>query len=350
MISICAVIIAVALVIALLWLRKRPPATGRLRLYESKSRKRAIDHYQIAAEYDYERGDRQAAHDHYRRALEMVHETPEDAQFIVDRIGQRIRRPAAEADENHQFALDLQRHWDMAQTVVGKTVVLPGQQVWHEDTQNVHDTLLSDTVAENYRALKRAGAARADTPLFDIMRAIQQEKGLEGADAAVQMLGYINRQNAMVTKLNDTEPRLIQAVWKQVQNVGTRDVLQSFCTSLQDSWNGGSPHCVTGRNSRVVQCLAHMVPDMPEVGQLKTREALRNEIFQSSSKILETELTRSGLDEVWQKTEPTEAEQVQIDEVRERVRARISEMVDGYHDIVAADREKIKTECYAGLD
>ena len=322
MISLFTVLI-VLLIMFVFWQRKVPQERQRLHIYENKPVKRAIDHYQIAAEYDYTLGDRQLAYDHYLQALQMARETPVDTQFILERIGMRIQHPR---DEDHQFALDLQRHWDIARAA---TPVAPGA-AWHEDTQNVHDTLLSDTVVANYRQLQRDGASVAATPLDDIMRSLQENHhGDSTLEGAVQMLGYINRHNCSITKLNDTEPRLVQEVWKQVQRVGTRDIRQSFCTSLHDSWNGGSPHCVTGRNSRVIQSLAYMIPDRPQMGQLKTREALRNEIFHQAGRIVEEETD--------QKTD-------------ESTRDKISDMVDSYVDIAIEDRERIKLECYAGLD
>jgi hypothetical protein len=336
------------------------PAPSRLRLYESKPVKRAIDHYQIAAEYDYERGDREQAREHYRRALELAPETPEDAWFIMERVGTRIRRPAVEADEQHAFELDLQRVWDMTRTELQHRNIhfaAPARQTWHEDTQNVHDSLLSDTVATQFRELRKLGRDEPGTHLYDIIRELQNRPVMEGRDEAIQMLGYIQRHDASVTKLGTTEPVLVQEVWKQVKRVGTRDIMQSFCTQLRDSWNGGHPHCVTGRISRTVQSLAHMVPDSPEIGQLKTREAVRNEIFQSASKKLQDRLREDGMEGVWAKsgladsTNPlTDDEQGRIATFTERVKADIASMVDEYTDIAPADRGRIKEECYAALE
>lgn len=354
MISTFTLVVVVTLIAIIYYLRPTGrKKTRRLRLYDDLPRKRAIDHYQIAAEYDYELGDAELAHFHYDQALRLAPENPADFPFIIDRIGQRIQRHATQQDEQHHFELQLQRVWD--QTRQHAPAGAPtGALVWHEDTQNVHDSLLSDTVADNYRDLVQSGRGRAATPLFDMMHEMRAARGVDGAplvgvEDAVKMLGYINRHDAHVTKLFANETVLVQEVWKQVKRVGTPDIMQSFCTQLQDSWHGGTPYCVTGRVSRVMQSLAHMVPDMPKVGQLKTREALRNEIFQSASNILQAELKKSELEETWAKEDKSDEEERETELLIERVRAQTSKMVDSYTDIAEEDREKIKQECYAAL-
>lgn len=336
MISTGAFILAMAVVV--MWCYAIYTADTKLR----ERPRRAIDHYQTAEHFDYTRRNPERARYHYQRALELAQTDPQDAPFIRERIADRMV-----PNPDYQFALDLQRIYDQtrpAPVVEHDRNVVRGQ-VWHTDTQNVHDTLLSDTVVEQFATLRRLGRAE---PPPDMGEIISEVEAMRCPDA-VKMLRYMQQHNAHIMKMGVGETQVVQEVWKRVKDTRTDpSARQSFCGALQDSWNGGAPHCVTGRTSRVLQSLAHMVPDAPDMGLLMTREAIRNEIFQNASKILDSRLEASGLRDSYNGS-PNEEEQPQIDALQVEVRADIGKMVDGYAMLDAAAREKIKEECEAAL-
>lgn len=297
----------------------------------------AVHHYNMAANYDYNSRNRDLATHHYEQALINAPNAPSDATFIMERIATRIHQPV---DDNHQFEIDLQRIYDM--TANDMPVPLGSPRIaWHEDNQNVHDGLLNDTVAEQYRQLVRLGANQPATSINDIIITLHDKN-------AVAMLAHIRDHTAYITKINTTEDRVVQEVWKQVRTDAAR---QSFCEALVDSWNGGATHCVVGRISRVIQCLAHMT-DNENLGILLTRESWRNEVFTSAGKILNDALEKAALTEVYAKPEPTDDETKLIDKVIEKVRRDTDAMIDTYAGklaLTAEDLQKIKEECSAAL-
>lgn len=323
-------------------------ARRALRTAERRRRRTAIDHYQLGALYDYHFGDTQRAQHHYQRALERAAAADRaELAFLIDRVGDRMMPRMAEPDEYHRdmdIAEALQHAYDAARAVVAPAAVVAA---WHTDTQNVHDTLLSDTLVQQYSELKRLNRKQGvvdAASMNDIIRSLQQTG--DATESAIQMLAFIRDHDATVVKLqNDTEPRLVQEVWAQA--VRTPDGVRSFVGNLEDSWNGGSPVCVTGRISRVLSSLAHIVPEAPQLGVLKTREAVRNEIFNEAGKILDAAIDRAQLRDVWALDDPDAEQQRRVDDVKSRAKLDITSMIKRYDGI---DHARIEAECFAAID
>lgn len=328
-------------------------ARRALTIAKTKPRKRALDYYQLGVLQDYHMGDQVEAGRNYARALAMIPNEPEDARFIIDRVGDRLHRHPAEFDEfHHQLPalVALQQQWDAVQRPP-----VPVGQKWTVDTQNVHDSYLSDTVANQYQLLKQInGGNLSSDNIHNIQRIIRDQcpvtKPEDAAEieAAVQMLARIRDQNAEITKLGgDRETALISQVWTRMND--TPDKIRSFVTGLNNAWNGGQSVCATGRVSNIIASMAHMDDSLPELGLLKTREVLRNEIMHAASEVLNRELERDqDAMQIYMKDAPEgEVETAKLAELRARVMEAQGVIVEGYKDMPADERQKIKQEVEA---
>ncbi len=296
--------------------------------------RKADELYQIGALYDYHFGNSERAAAYYKSAIDtaMANE-PRELPFLMDRVGDRLAVRPVEQDDYIQ-ELDAARALQQAYIDARVAVPVEAQGVWHIDTQNVHDSALSNSVGTQYQQLKLMNEGIAPKTINEIIEQVPDV-------SARRMLAYIRDQNPTIVNLNnDTETRFIQEVWKQSSQTG--DQKTSFTESLCEAWNNDHPVCITGRVARVLSSLAHTIPDS-QIGILKTREAIRNEIFNSAAHILKTELDQDpALRNRWA--------QLEEDDTRVKaVRDKIDVMVEGYTDVPLVDREKIKTECHSAL-
>lgn len=298
--------------------------------YKETQPKTADEHYQLGALYDYHFGDSVKAAKHYKSALEKaVKNEPQQVQFILDKINDRIEQPV-EIDDYHVQPI---------QIIPPENVVnIPVTTSWHIDTQNVHDSLLSDTVASQYYELQNLNKRMdlPDTDINSIMECVNSKN-------AKRMLAHIRDYQATVTKLNgDSEIKLVIEVWKQASL--NQERVQSFITSVEDCWNNGSPVCITGRISRIISSLAHLVPNT-NIGILKTKEACRNEIFHTAGQILENILDRPGLRDIYNLSE----DQEKIKKIIEEAKLKIYDMIHTYQ-LSDDEKSKLTNECYSALE
>lgn len=320
-----------------------------LAILDAKPAPSALDHYQLGTFYDYHLGDQQKAQKHYTRALEKATIEPKDITFIVDRIGDRLvqERPP-EYDEHHydfNVAVQLQQAFDVA----AANRQIPAENDWHIDTQNVHDSILNNKVGEHYKRLKGINSPEPVNIDTIIQNLSADPKAFE-FNNAIKMLQYIKEHNAHIVKLdNDTEPQFVCEVWKQASRRPTAKT--SFIESLDESWNKGIPTCATGRVARVLQSQAHTIPEDPTIGVLKTREAIRNEIFNSSSHMLSQGLAKNEqVRTLIDKETLTRDEQITVDTFKNGLKQEISKMVNGYTELTSPDKDTVIQECFIAID
>lgn len=325
-------------------LRKRIDGNGPTRTARdlvSMSRPRTmLQHYELATLYDFHFGDVKMANTHYTKALSSVNG---DTAFIRTKVQDRLQMGSAETDDFYQ---DLGNDPDLQMALVLSLKLskqTPSNPVWHLDPQNVHDSTLSNEVAAQYKKLKALNFETPLTEINDIMIAIQNMPVTDEQDkaeyhAAVQMLARIRDQNIQMIKLDqEPEPEFIKNVWVRASQNGTGR--RGFVTALSNSWQNGEPVCSTGRISNVLSSLSYM-DDAAGLGTLKTKEALRNEIFSKAGDIVQR-LHVDGLDD---ETSP------EYKTWRIAVEQKINAMVDEYNtNMSASDLQQARTDALAGI-
>lgn len=331
-----------------------------VRLTALKPSKRAIDYYRMGEVFDHVYSRPEEAQRYYDRALKQVQNTKEpERRFIVDRMADRIRiddvREYDEVHRNLPQLVRLQEQYQIARSAIRpietkkKEDKLEANVAWTQDSQNVHDTALSDGVVTQYQKLKREGI------VFDKLDQVIKEVGMVdygskpedvvAKDNAVKMLKFIDTHPAPLVKLaGDTEEQLVGSVWSRIKapmQKKSEELKKSFISGLHECYNNGSPVCVSGRAARVMTSLAHLDMD-PEMGILRTKEALRNEILSRSSVILKTLLDEKKMHEAYNAGKATEFE--------EEVKAKIILMIDAtYPNETHTLKDEMKKDALAAI-
>ena len=278
----------------------------------------AVDPFEKATIYDYHLGDMKTAQKYYAKAISKAVERkdPKHSALTI-RVLDRLAAPAVERDEHHR---DAPIDNDLARAIQLSLEQPPPpniKQVWVEDSQNVHDSILNNTASSHYQYIKN----NFDQPTDDIPAISAQLT----SDKAKRMLQYIQEHSARVSRLNDDESNIVKQVWK-VSKLG-EESKKTFEEALEDSWAEGTPVCITGRTTRLIASLAHLVPQEPQLGILKTSNAIRNEIMNTCAKIMQDNETDS----------------------EEQLKKRFDIVIDTYVDLPEMDKQKIKEECAAAV-
>jgi hypothetical protein len=165
---------------------------------------------------------------------------------------------------------------------------------WTPDPQNVHDSHISDDVVKSYDIIVAGLPPLVDADL-EIQKYVNELAELKN-NGTISKTVY---DNAMITiknmkdfehsRVGDTEQNILANVVRRInipENMKNRkDMVVSLATNLADSVKKNNltnmPVCISGRVAGVIESLAHMDKD-PGVGILKTKEAIRNEVFQTA--------------------------------------------------------------------
>jgi hypothetical protein len=115
-----------------------------------------------------------------------------------------------------------------------------------------------------------------------------------------------------------------------------------------DCVEGGHVVCMTGRNAKMWQALAY-VDFNPQIGIIKNKQTLRNEVYESAAKIVDEFVGTNGtaseqLKESYRKSEKSE----QVEELQESMLAKIDELYNKYSGLIPDEQLKLLiNECKA---
>ncbi len=282
---------------------------------ENLERPRAIDHYRIGTAYLLTANNPVRAFEHFNNALlQIINGETEmkQAPFIIDRIedfNQLFEALAGEGELPIQLALMAQFEAKNERSAMKKEKVdktdpdfakktLLNQQDWISDSQNVHDaSLLSEltkqlniVIADNNKIPNISTKTYADAVLWLNNRYKEQPEKLSNINKTIN---YINN-NYPIANTDFHEKDILLAVWQRsfdpenITNIyKIRDALGE---SLNECVEGGCVVCITGRTAKVWQSLA-LLDKNPEIGILKSKQIIRNEIYQKCAKIVDDYLS-----------------------------------------------------------
>ena len=152
------------------------------------------------------------------------------------------------------------------------------------NAQNVHSSLVQDTIKNKYLASKKkalqAPSRDTETEIIKFSRYLKKDSG-----KLQDIINQIKERNSFVKNMNDTEINVLHNSWISANN----NVKEQIINELLDITDGRSYIvCPTGVTSRIIN--ANIVEN-PESSPIK-EEDLRKEMLQSASKI-RAELDRS---------------------------------------------------------
>ena len=152
------------------------------------------------------------------------------------------------------------------------------------------------------------------------------------------VIDKINNNYPVSSVSNIKEKDILTAVWQRTFNPDnskkTSQMREAMGDAILDCIENDRVVCPTGRVSKTWQSLARLDLD-DEIGILKTKQAIRNEIYQRAAKIVDDFVGKNGsasqiLKDSYSKNENTE----QVKELQECMKAKIDEMRDEYNKLV----------------
>lgn len=157
------------------------------------------------------------------------------------------------------------------------------------DSQNVHDSALTEFLREQYAKLKEYNNNEGIN--FNPEGFQPSPKDQTKAQRINFVLDTIKRNSSDTSLINGTEYELLGAVWTRINSRANAKNKEKLIESLEDQLNEcatgtSSTVCVAGRCSHVISSLALLDSD-PSIGVLKTKEVLRNELLDGAAKIVE---------------------------------------------------------------
>jgi adenine-specific DNA methylase len=102
---------------------------------------------------------------------------------------------------------------------------------------------------------------------------------------------------------------------------------------------------MSGRTKKIWQSIA-LLDTNPEIGVFKSKQIIRNEIYQKCAKIVDSYLGNAGsvsdnLKQAYYNDENTE----QVNELKETIKKDIDLLIDSYANLLPKEIEIIKNEC-----
>lgn len=340
---------------------------------ENITNPRAIDHYRLGTVYLFNANDPYRAHNHFNMALNQVingQVNIRDAPFILDRIDDYKDEFVNFPDINDlPIEQALLIHYNQVNDAIKNNVqqkkeinkddpeftqkVILSQQKWESDSQNVHDSTVSNTIQSQYFYVRDENSKIDELDKHnynDFYQWINKKisNNMTKYGEINKVLVYFNHNYPINAIPNTTEQDLVTTVWQRIHDKRNSNnyvaLCNALCDSLCDCIEGGYVVCMTGRNAKIWQTLAHLDFN-PKIGIIKNKQILRNEVFESAAKIVDDFIGINGsvsdqLKESYQKGEENE----QVEELIESMKLKIDELRDKYRGLIAEDKLNLLIE------
>jgi hypothetical protein len=337
---------------------------------------RAMDHYRLGVTYliAARQPDRAAAHfDPALRQIIRGEVETKDAQFILDRINDHIDYfmdypgvddlPIQQALLAHYEAkTNLMRNISRKKIEIAEDdpeftqKFILSRQDWQSDSQNVHDSTLYDSLTKQFNRVRRetVSPALAQRNYDDAVKWLttSYKDDPVKSDAIKKVLNTVDH-NYPITPLNGiSEKEYLSTIWKRIHDQGNKDRIDSLREAMADSIldcvEGGNVVCMQGRNTKMWQALAKLDKE-EDIGILKSKQAVRNEIYERGAKIVNDFIGQGGtvsdeLKDAYNKDEDS----TQVNELKDTMRNQIDELRQTYTGQLPADQlDLVVEECKA---
>jgi hypothetical protein len=323
---------------------------------------RAIDHFRVGTVYLVNARDSTAAHRHFTAALNQIIEgtVPTiDAPFIINRIQDFEHDitedlPIQQALVAYYGAQKAQNDMNRASLETKKgnpdytTRVILSRQNWQPDSQNVHDSAIYNDLREQVLSTIDSNKKIPNISNHDYKEAINWIRIKYKNDPrrldVEKVISMINNNYPVGIVPGVNERDVITAIWQRSfdpENAESADnIRNSLCDAVADCVERGSVVCMTGRTSKMWQALAR-VDANDNLGVLKTKQAIRNEVFQRAAKIVDDFIGSGGSASAELKTAYNSSEQTeQVSELITCMKNKIDELAIEYKPYI--DEEQLK--------
>lgn len=278
-------------------------ANTYLYMAESRLKKSPLENYRIGNVYDFILKNPRKAHTYYVQAIRQSVNNTDDAEFIHTRLRDRenINHEAEIDDVKYDiFNLreldnELKELEDVLQKVYEtKDETIEDKIKWKSDGQNVHDTNINDEIKRQYDYIAKCNTDLYIWDINDIKNYISttysanaNETEKQNIQPAIDTLDYICNAKANIMKLGVAERLFVSNVFTKIFNEpddNKRKILmENFLLNLKESGGELVPVCVTGRVTRIMSSFAGADENNPELGILKSKPVIRNEILSKAA-------------------------------------------------------------------
>lgn len=283
---------------------------------------RAIDHLAIATTFLVNANDKEKAYQHLRAALSATTAMPDKhTMYIADRVVDfrdyfmDMQGVHEELDAQNAYqAYMMHVRWEdvpypkKQPMPVGKPKVeqqlnpsdegyaqqqLLSKQNWHVDPQNVHDSALYSQLSRQFQLVRGENENIDGNDLHtyeEAKRYIQSAVTDKNRAAVNTVLNTLDKNEpSSITGVNERD--ILMEVWRRSfdpRNAENADKIRdSMCDTLSSCVDSnGNIVCGSGRTKNIWSALARVDAD-EDVGIFKSKEILRNEIYEKSARIVD---------------------------------------------------------------
>jgi hypothetical protein len=340
---------------------------------------RAIDHYRLGSVYLVNAHDPRRAHHHFRQALNQIingYVDPREAPFIINRIDD-FKDHFMDFPDIDELPLQtaLLEFYDQNRKQVSRAAnakepiakedpefrqkVILSRQAWESDSQNVHDKTMYDILHEQYNLVRAENMNIKNLGLHDYKEAVTWIRTRFIGDPTntkkVDMVIRLLNQNASVSNIPNTrEQDILVVVWQRSYHPKNKDnaseIKEAIANAILDCVEGESVVCPTGRTMKIWQSLSRLDFN-PDIGVFKTKQSIRNEIYERCAKIIDDYVGKHGTaSDILKKSYLSGEDNEQVKELVETIKNQIDSIRTEYIGIVD-DRQLdvIIDECKAIL-
>lgn len=254
------------------------------------------------------KGDVPKAYEKYNEALNKIHlAKPKDVKWILDGIDNYTKRvPIRDIDMKTPQVIEEKKiivaiMAPQIRTVLNNVKAASDKTphvAWHSNNQNVHDEAINKSVLEQYKKLQeenekeeldKFGIAHLESWLVENRTTISRyadygniRKTMERASADLPVPS-MHRYGEPEIK----ETEVLSEVWKRANSPSqnNENSREALIRALSDCVEAGNLVCTDGRVARYVGSMAAIDT---KFGELKTKEAFRNEFYEGCSKIMKS--------------------------------------------------------------
>ena len=324
---------------------------------------RPIDHYRLGTTHLLNANNRQLAARHFNQALQQIinmdENTPDtNTIYILDRI-EDMQDLLIELDVDLPLQEAILADYDRRQKINQRLPIdkddpeykqktILAKQEWHSDSQNVHDSAMSnelkiqyDKICEENKKIPNGYIYNYNTAIDWLKKRFSDTEDKNKLNQLIEIFSY----DYTIELLECGEQELISCIWKRIHDEGNKGNYQAlkdaFADAIMDCIEGGFPVCKTGRSAKLWQLFAKLDKD-PAIGILKNKQSVRNEIYERCAKILNEELDRSGLAEDYNKGMHNE----EISAMINRTKESMDHIKKEYSDVLSEESlDRILSEC-----
>jgi hypothetical protein len=211
------------------------------------------------------------------------------------------------------------------------------------DSQNVHD---SAVYKELEQQLMQVRAENAKIPNIGLKNYADVKGWLKARyantsqiDDINQTLSFLENNYPIANGLHEQD--IIVAVWQRAYDPGNTEnfnqIREALGQSVAECVDHNTVVCLAGRSAKIWQSLALLDKD-PQIGVLKTKQLLRNEVLELCAKVVDNYIGENGsasqaLKDSYKSGENTE----QVRELVECIKRDMDDIHTKYADIMPAD-------------